>query len=143
MIELQGMTELLTALRSRAVAIEVAGREATHEAAEVVATAIQHNLQLKSHPPHTPTPSAPGEPPAKISGNLMESVHVEGPATVGAKSFARVGPTAIYGRIQELGGIAGRGAHLPARPYVAPALRDSKSAIGFIYLEAFGAALRG
>lgn len=29
-----------------------------------------------------------------------------------------------YARIHELGGVAGRGAQIPARPYIAPALKD-------------------
>ena len=41
--------------------------------------------------------------------------------TENGKYVVQVGPTVIYGRVQELGG----GNNLPARPYMAPALEES------------------
>lgn len=143
MIRLHGLTDVLRTLDRRARAVEVASVAATREAAELVERVATANLTRQSHPPHTPTPSRPGDPPATISGALADSLHIEGPAVVGAGVFARVGPTAPYGRIQELGGIAGRGAQLPARPYFGPAVLDSMPAIATIYREAWEAALTG
>lgn len=80
-------------------------------------------LMLKEHPKGTPTPSAPGEPPAMITGGLKASVRAELPRILGPGLVeGRVGPTKRYSRIQELGGTAGHGAQLPARPYLKPAL---------------------
>lgn len=89
----------------------------------VVRDAMVDELMQKEHAKGTPTPSAPGEPPAMITGGLKASVRVE-PAQVLGPGLAegRVGPTKPYSRIQELGGEAGHGAHLPARPYVKPGL---------------------
>lgn len=86
----------------------------------VIERQIKAQLSLSAHPPGTPTPSAPGSPPAVVTGTLRRSVTTE--RKVGRRGpYVAVGPTAVYGRIQELGGRAGRGAYLPARPYVAPA----------------------
>lgn len=90
------------------------------------------------------TASPPGEPPFLRTGTLRRSVQVEGPTPTGTTSWmGLVGPTAVYGRIQELGGTAGRGAVLPARPYMLPAFDDVKDKIRAIYREAWAAALRG
>lgn len=90
------------------------------------------------------------------TGNLANSIRVE--VDAGAdKATARIGPTAIYGRIQELGGtvrplnakelhwVDEGGAHhtaksvtLPARPYLAPAVEDNEDTI----LAAMGESLR-
>jgi len=142
-IQLQGLTALLSTLDTRAAAIETATYVATTEVTEVVLSATERHLTRLSHAPGTPTPSAPGSPPATISGALAESLHVEGPAVIGGRVLARLGPTTVYGRIQELGGVAGWGAQLPARPYLWPAVRDSLPAIEFIYREAWTAALTG
>lgn len=142
MIQLQGLTQLLSTLNRQGAAVEVATFAATQEATEVLHGAIERQLAQQSHAPRTPTPSAPGAPPATITGALSESLHVEGPAAIAGRVLARVGPTSPYGRIQELGGTAGWGAQLPARPYVGPALLASRQAIEFIYREAWAAALR-
>lgn len=81
------------------------------------------------------------------SGNLAGSIRVEVSADAD-KATARIGPTAIYGRIQELGGtvrplvkkelhwVDEDGKHhraksvtLPARPYLAPAMEDNEDRI--------------
>jgi phage gpG-like protein len=142
-IRLQGLTELVGTLNRRGTAVQTATVLATREVTELVEQVAFEHLTRQSHPPHTPTPSRPGDPPATISGALADSLHTEGPAVVGGGVFARVGPTSPYGRIQELGGIAGWGAQLPERPYLWPAVRDSLPAIGFIYREAWTAALTG
>jgi phage gpG-like protein len=60
-----------------------------------------------------------------VTGTLRRSITVKGPHPLGLGRWeAQIGPTAVYGRIQELGGVTGRGGAtvLPARPYVAPTL---------------------
>lgn len=115
--------------------------DVTHKAAadgaEIVAAATVAKLTEKSHPPGTKTPSAPGEPPAMISGHLMESVHTTAVDTTANRYEVSVGPTAVYARIQELGGTAGRGAQLPARPYLSPALEETRAAIGDLVTQAW------
>lgn len=56
------------------------------------------------------------------TGRLREGIHVE---DVG-KNFVDVAPDALpYARIQHLGGEAGRGATIPARPYLMLQERDA------------------
>ncbi|MFJ4787559.1 hypothetical protein [Streptomyces sp. NPDC088794] len=102
--------------------IQRATRIATAHAAHLAEAAIKEMLTTSSHPKGTPTPSAPGDPPSLVTGTLRRSIKVVGPVPVGwGRWLAEVGPTAVYGRVQELGGPAGRGAELPPRPYVQPA----------------------
>lgn len=116
---------------------------AAHDSAEEVQTRTQLELGALWHAPHTKTPSPPGAPPAAISGELAASVIV-----TDAGDSAFVGPTTVYGRIQELGGgmtghpmmhwqeppgVWHHSAHhdLPDRPYLKPAA-DSAIADGSI-----------
>lgn len=72
--------------------------------------------------------SKPGDPPNKQSGDLRRSIGVAfGPMHLSAK----IGPRdeLVYARIQELGGRAGRGAYLPPRPYMVPALETNRETI--------------
>jgi phage gpG-like protein len=86
------------------------------------------------------TSSPPGDPPFLRSGDLRRSVQTDGPTVVsGTQWEASVGPTMVYGRIQELGGTAGNGAELPARPYVAPALDATMPAMREIMKSAWRA----
>lgn len=88
--------------------------------------------------------SAPGTPPHLQSGDLRRSIQVDDPVGLGgARWSVEVGPTVEYGRIQELGGVAGRGAVLPPRPYVAPALERMGPAMAAVMREAWRAGLRG
>jgi phage gpG-like protein len=109
-------------------------------------------LVRSSHARGTPTPAAPGEPPALISGGLKRSLRLYPAVMVGfANATAKVRPLIIYARIQELGGtivakhaftdkhgrtqagylrfkIGGkyvfkRSVKIPARPYMAPTRR--------------------
>jgi phage gpG-like protein len=86
-------------------------------------------LRRKQHAPGTPTPSMRGEPPAKISGDLADSVEATRAHEVDMFVWsAQVGPTnpPPYGRIQELGGVTGRGhrTRLPPRPYQSKAVAE-------------------
>jgi len=82
----------------------------------------------------------------KATGALANSIIVETEGS-GTKVSARVGPTVIYGRIQELGGIIKavsakylhfvidgvdvftKTVHIPARPYLRPAVDNNHDKI--------------
>ena len=87
--------------------------------------------------------SAPGTPPHLQTGALRRSVKQSPIEQIGSTRFqGDVGPTIEYGRIQELGGVAGRGAILPARPYLQPAFEESLPEIAIIFRNAWAAGLR-
>lgn len=122
-----GIAELARALEAMAARIEAATPVAVATATAMVEVAARANLSRTSHSRGTPTPSAPGQPPSLISGRLRSSFDILGPTPAGAGAWRAVlGPTAVYARIQELGGQAGRGhaTTLPARPYLRPAVDD-------------------
>lgn len=106
----------------------------------VIRDAAVDQLMQKEHAKGTPTPSAPGEPPAMISGGLKASVRIDPPRVLGPGLVeGRVGPTKPYSRIQELGGTAGHGAQLPARPYLKPALALSLVQLQLEFIAAWSA----
>lgn len=132
-IEFRGRTEFKAALESLVVEKLAVSELAVKAAAEQVQRDTVDQLMLKEHPRGTKTPSAPGEPPAMITGGLKASVTVSPVKRIGpTRVEVQVGPTTPYSRIQELGGTAGHGARLPARPYLAPALRGAKAKIAAI-----------
>lgn len=91
------------------------------------------------HERGTPTPSAPGEPPAIITSTLRASVKVGTPRRLGFGAYeVMVGPTVVYGRVQELGG-----GNLPARPYMAPSLAESQDEAYKVFAESWRAAITG
>jgi hypothetical protein len=104
---------------------------------QLVARAL---LTSRSHPAGTKTPSPPWTPPAMISGSLAKSVRVVGP-TGGAEGYIhhKVGPTGVYGRIHELGGVTGAGyrTKLPPRPSLLPAWRQVKQWVPRIVEDAW------
>ncbi len=124
MIKLEGVGEFKAALLGTISAEQAATRRATATAAHLIERTAKEKLAEKSHERGTPTPSAPGEPPALVTGNLRRSITVVGPDPESVGGYpgwkAQIGPTAIYGRVQELGGETGRGL-LPPRPYLTPA----------------------
>jgi len=83
---------------------------------EVTERAVRSQLSKSSHPLGTPTPSAPGSPPAMISGRLRDSVTTK----MTGNGTAVVGGTAPYSRIHQFGGYSGRNhaTRTPARPYL-------------------------
>jgi phage gpG-like protein len=98
-------------------------------------------LTLGSHPPGTRTGSPPGSPPWRITGHLADSVTVRRATSTGLDTWAGyVGPTAIYGRIQELGGDTGRGhrTHLPPRPSLYPAWAIVRPTVGPGFVATWG-----
>lgn len=121
-------------------AAEAMGRRLVHEV-------TTNELIRSSHPPGTKTPSAPGQPPAIVSGALRRSIKqepVSGATNLsGYRWQVQVGPTIVYGRIQELGGRAGRNhaTTLPARPYLSAATVRATSKIHRDAMDAFRRAM--
>lgn len=128
-LTVQGVPEVQAALKAMLAKARQANRNTVRDVGAEIEKATKRTLTTSSHQRGTPTPSMPGEPPSLVSGNLRRSVLTRGPYSTGDGYSVTVGPTAIYGRIQELGGEAGRGAQLPARPYLGPAWEQVLSRI--------------
>ncbi|WP_443057318.1 hypothetical protein [Streptomyces sp. IBSBF 2950] len=121
-INVDGVDEFAAAIDRLAVRAHTATRSAARQAMRLVQRRAWANLSRYSHPPNTPTPSPPGQPPARITGHLRGSVSPTGPYPTAGGFGGKVGPTAVYSRIQELGGQTGRNhsVTLPLRPYMRP-----------------------
>lgn len=155
MIVLRGVDRFMGAVDLKVEQMRRATAAATAKALHLIEKKAKQKLGQKSHQRGTPTPSSPGEPPALVSGNLRRSITVEGPEAVTRNTWrGQVGPTAAYGRIQELGGeitsmhtsmvmmgAPGSGIRLPARPYMQPAYDESKEAIRAIFEAAWSEAI--
>lgn len=130
---------------------------ASLDAAQDIQTRTQALLLAREHKAHTKTPSAPGTPPAAISGVLAASIRV---SDDGESAF--VGPTTDYGRIQELGGTmhghplmhwqeppgvwhSSAEHDLPERPYLKPATDSAieDGTVERIYYDAWLKAIQG
>lgn len=112
---------------------------------ELMIKATRDELGKQSHQPGTLTPSAAGEPPAMISGDLRNSIAATIPVSLGpGRYMVEVGGTTIYARIQQMGGDAGRNTKLDARPYLQPAVKKliDSGAFTAVAGKAFMAALR-
>ncbi|HCT79274.1 MAG TPA: hypothetical protein DGT23_22475 [Micromonosporaceae bacterium] len=135
---------------------------ATNQAALLIEREGKRRLRRYTHPRGTPTPSPAGVgPPALVSGHLRRSWKTV-PAYPGRKPWtieARTGPTAVYARIQELGGeitqvrtrrmrrVSANGAEqiierpythqfrLPKRPYVKPTVNENRRNMHWLYVE--------
>lgn len=113
-------------------ALEDATRRAIDEGLGLIESNARTLLTMRAHERGTPTPSRPGEPPARISGALARAVKRSRTEQVGDGIYSgSVGPEIVYGRIQELGGVTGRhhATHLPPRPYLRPAMEIASSQI--------------
>ncbi|MEV6833474.1 hypothetical protein AB0N17_02915 [Streptomyces sp. NPDC051133] len=145
-VEFHGLAQLNAAIEGLATALNTATRKATATASHMLEREIKQQLATSSHQRGTPTPSSPGEPPSLVSGTLRRSITVDGPHPLGLGRFeSQIGPTAVYGRIQELGGVTGRSdaTVLPARPYVQPAFEKlaRSGALAAAYQAAWRAVL--
>jgi len=145
-IHLEGVSEWQHAVTGMVGRTNAATRMATAKGAHLVEREIKINLAKKTHEAGTPTPSEPGEPPALVTGTLRRSIKVTGPEPTGPATWmAKTGPTAVYGRVQELGGEAGSDLMvlLPPRPYVAPALAKvtGNGELRRVYRDAWAAAI--
>lgn len=144
-LTITGITELADALTTIAGRVEAASRDAIHTATLVAESQARNLLSTYAHDPGTPTPSPPGDPPAKITGALRDSFKVTGPIGGGGAYTSVLGPTIVYARIQELGGVTGRGhaTTLPPRPYFKPAFERLREAgtLTRIFTAAWSAAI--
>ena len=89
----------LEALAVRAGEAAIPGADAMGEAFR---DEVKRRLTERSHPRGTRTPSPPGSPPAKESGDLAASVSMD-PATTPVVATASVSPHTIYDAVQEYG----------------------------------------
>ena len=125
-----------------AAAIQVA----TRKSGDVVKQNAQTVLSAHgSHLPGTKTPSNPGNPPAMISGQLLDSVEAGPVIRKGFKTYTvAISPNTVYARIQELGGLSGRNLATltPARPYMRPTAETSRMDIAMIFARELVGSLR-
>lgn len=114
-----GVSALKAALDGILAKTQVASVQIVKRGQVVVESAAKKQF-TGSHKQGEPTTSAPGSPPDVVTGTLRRGITS---SPVSMRGFAAVGsiyPTAVYSRIQELGG-----GHLPARPYMQPAYDQS------------------
>lgn len=146
--EWDGLNELGDALDAMVDRVAKVTPRVVEAIGESLEEKTRAKLHLTEHDPGTPTPSEPGDPPSYISGALKGSVTHTPPLPTGDGTWSMlVGGTAVYARIQELGGWAGRNhaSYLPPRPYLKPAY-DELIASGEVMEQAanlWGRALTG
>lgn len=155
MIILHGVDKFIGAVDLKVTQMRRATAMATAKALHLIERRTKQKLSVRSHQPRTPTPAGPGDPPALITGNLRRSITVMGPEPIGPNAWrGQVGPTAVYGRIQELGGeihsvhtsmvmmgVTGSGIRIPARPYLEPSYEELKDEIRAIFRTAWTEAI--
>lgn len=123
-------TKALNSLDRIIRAIDELTPQAVEEVRDQTRRDIIRLLRMRWHPRNTPTPSPPGEPPARISSDLLRSLR---PFPVERTDLytwhASIKSFNDYSRIQELGGMSGRGhrTYLPPRPYLRRAVNDLRA----------------
>lgn len=144
-LSVDGVDDWSAALDARLTTVRSATGDGVNAGLRAVQAQAQANLSRKSHPPRTVTPSAPGEPPALISGAMARSFVAQRTRRGPDIHEGRLAPTAVQSRIQELGGMTGAGhrTRLPPRPYFAPAIRDAAPKVRRIFVGLWARALRG
>lgn len=136
-------------LRQRASRADAGARAAAGAMAREAKQQTQGELRKRSHARGTPTPSPPGQPPARISGHLSGRIIIVPARPDGAHRFvALAGPSGVpYARIQEKGGVAGKGhrSTLPPRPYLMPAVARLRASgrLREVGMRAFEAVVNG
>jgi hypothetical protein len=129
--KLEGLSGWQGDMDALAKRVDAAARTGVRAAVTELHRGITAELSRTSHALGTPTPSRPGEPPSLITGYLRGSVR-DNPIKRVTKGvyLGGVTPKAVYARIQELGGWAGRNhrSYLPPRPYIAPGVRAAERA---------------
>ena len=142
-VEVHGADELASALDRLKTRVHEATRRAVQTAMGSAQEQAQVLLSLTSHPPRTPTPSTPGSPPSRITGALGGSLSPTGPLDSDGGYTGQIGPTAVYARIQELGGVTGAGhrTRLPPRPYMQPTYDLLRGRVARIFADAWRSAL--
>jgi hypothetical protein len=120
-----------------AAAAPKAAVEAMSRAGETMTKLV---LQQKTHRAGTPTPSRPGQPPAKVSGDMARAVHRTPSFPSGPARYSqRMGCLVIYGSVHEFGpvvitaqnfpqlgnpraGFFGPEVTIPRRPWMKPSM---------------------
>lgn len=121
-IYFQGVREWDAALDALVVQKFQACRVGADRAALLLASETKTALTRTSHKRGTRTPSRPGNPPSLVTGTLRRSVKTVAARPISESAWmSQVGPTAVYARVQEVGGDTGT-TTLPARPYLGPSL---------------------
>jgi phage gpG-like protein len=132
---------LIAALRQIQERADESTRQMAITMSAVGERAIKAELSRSSHPARTKTPSRPfADPPSLITGRLRASVRRTRLYASGPHEYtARVAPTTVYARIQELGGVTGweHRTRLPPRPYVRPAINRHTSAARKAAIQVF------
>lgn len=127
--------ELLKQMRPRAEA-------AVGNAARLFAGEIQLTLagprhgriyQIGKHHNIAHQASAPGEPPAVLTGRLRQSIAWTKPHWSGNTVTSEVGTNVKYARRLEYGGMDSRGVMIEKRPYFAPTILRIEPAIAAIF----------
>lgn len=113
-----GVSQTIAALQGMLAKAEVAAHDIVTRGQLVLESTAKRQF-TGAHSAGTPTTSAPGSPPDVVSGTLRRSITHDKPEMTLDGLRGHVYPTAIYGRIQELGGDTPRG-YLPPRPYMGP-----------------------
>lgn len=129
--------------RVRALAETEAPLAAVRALSQGGETAVKVKLTSSTHSAGTPTPSAPGEPPSLVSGDLRRNAkRSPAVATVPGCATCALGFTLVYAAVHEFGPVTitshgsyplrnratgqvfGRQVTIPRRPYVAPAIAE-------------------
>ena len=144
-IEIRNLDAFRNAVKALGEAMRTATGKAVNECLRVAALQERTLLDLGRHPLGTRTGSPPGSPPWLVTGHLHDSVKVRrARETAPGVWYGEMGPSAIYGRIQELGGNTGRGhrTHLPPRPHLYPAWRLVRPTMRDTFIKAWRDAQR-
>jgi hypothetical protein len=107
----------LAAIADWSEQVRIQGHLGSLDAAEFIKELVQEKLSLFPHPRNEPTPSVEFvDPPGLVTGRLRDSIVIEQTALI---DYVKVYPTAVYARIQELGGWTGHHTltYIPSRPY--------------------------
>ena len=131
-IETSGVEETKAAFARMVEGAAVAAPKTIDLVLTKYARQVRVQLSMGQHARGTKTGSVAPAPPWRITGHLSQSVKTSRARKITAYSWSgEAGPTAIYSRIQELGGSTGwqHRTRLPARPYAAPAWRIVKSSV--------------
>ena len=129
--------DAVKAALDRIVAESAAASVRIVKRAEVVVEANVKKQFTGSHARGEPTTSAPGSPPDVVTGTLRRSITSSPVSMSGFAAVGSVYPTAVYSRIQELGGNG-----LPARPYMQPGYEASLTRLQKIATEEWAKATR-
>jgi hypothetical protein len=121
-------------------ASSAAPRAAVQALGQAGETMTKLTLSRQTHPAGTPTPSAPGSPPALVSGDLRRAVHRAPAVPSGVARWSQVqGCLVVYGAVHEFGpvvitakrfpqlgnpdaGFFGAQVTIPRRPWVRPSM---------------------